>query len=159
MNVLLKTLLFTIIVPGGLTATIPYLLVRRGDLTLSELWSVRVPGVFLIFAGLAGYVWCVWNFAFVGHGTPAIWDPPQNLVSKGPYRSVRNPIYLAILVILGGEALLFCSLYFFLSATLVAVGFHLFVVHYEEPFLTHRFGPSYERYCREVPRWFPKELK
>jgi len=77
-------------------------------------------------------------------------------VSKGPYRFVRNPMYWAIVISLVGEAL------FFQSATLgwmaggIAVGFHLFVVFYEEPSLKRRFGSSYERYCSEVERWLPR---
>src|SRR5262249_31707522 len=75
---------------------------------------------------------------------------------SGPYRFVRNPMYLAILSILIGEALFFQSRTLGWMAAGIGVGFHFFVVIYEEPALKERFGPSYERYYSEVSRWLPR---
>lgn len=77
-------------------------------------------------------------------------------VSKGPYRFVRNPMYWAIVSILVGEALFFQSAILGWMAAGIAVGFHFFVVLYEEPALKRKFGSSYEQYRSEVSRWLPR---
>jgi protein-S-isoprenylcysteine O-methyltransferase Ste14 len=105
--------------------------------------------------GVALYLSCLWDFTLTGRGTPAVWDPPVVFVSKGLYRFVRNPMYLAIVGILVGEALFFQSVTLGWMAAGIAAGFHVFVVFYEEPALKRRFGSSYERYCSKVSRWLP----
>jgi protein-S-isoprenylcysteine O-methyltransferase Ste14 len=70
---------------------------------------MRLPGGFLIATGAILYFGCLWDFTVTGRGTPAVWDPPVVFVSKGLYRFVRNPMYLAIVSILVGEALFFQS--------------------------------------------------
>src|SRR5256885_15086798 len=98
----------------------------------------------LILAGALLYLACQWAFATVGRGTPWLWDSPRRFVAVGPYRWVRNPIYIGALLVLFGEALLFLSLPLLLYAVVAAVGFHLLVVLYEEPTLRERFGADYE---------------
>ena len=93
---------------------------------------------------------------FHREGNASRMDAPVVFVSKGPYRFVRNPMYLAIVGILVGEALFFRSAILGWMAVGFAVGFHLFVVVYEERALTQRFGASYERYCFQVSRWLPR---
>jgi protein-S-isoprenylcysteine O-methyltransferase Ste14 len=110
----------------------------------------------MIAAGTALYVWCVWNFAAVGGGTPGPGTHRRGVVAAGPYRWVRNPIYLAALLIVLGEAWLFMSLALLAYATAMAVLFHLFVTGYEEPTLRRRFGTTYLEYQRTVPRWIPR---
>ena len=102
------------------------------------------------------YLGCLWDFTFTGQGTPAVWDPPVVFVSRGPYRFLRNPMYLSILTILIGEALFFQSGVLGWMAAGVGMGFHSFVVVYEEPALRQKFGPPYERYCSKVSRWLPR---
>jgi len=92
----------------------------------------------------------------VGGGTPGPWDAPPRVVAAGPYRWVRNPIYLAALLIVGGQAWLFLSLPLLAYAGAMAVFFHLFVTSYEEPALRRRFGTTYAEYRRTVPRWIPR---
>jgi protein-S-isoprenylcysteine O-methyltransferase Ste14 len=105
-------------------------------------------------AGLA--LWCVLTFALVGKGTPAPFDPPRRLVVRGPYRMVRNPMYLGATLALAAAALFYRSpallgfTGFFLLAT------HLFVLWYEEPTLHQNFGEEYDAYRREVRRWWPR---
>jgi len=109
----------------------------------------------LIAVGVAVYVWCVRVFAVVGRGTPGLWDAPRRFVAAGPYRWVRNPIYIAAVLIVSGEAWLFGSGALVLYAVGLAVACHLFVVGYEEPRLRARFGEPYEAYRRTVSRWIP----
>ncbi|HTD53691.1 MAG TPA: isoprenylcysteine carboxylmethyltransferase family protein [Thermoanaerobaculia bacterium] len=117
---------------------------------------LRYLGAALLAAGAAVYLWCAWDFATTGGGTPAPIDPPRSLVERGLYRHVRNPMYLGILLLLGGEAMLFRSRALLAYAGLVFLFFFLFVVAYEEPALRRKFGQTYERYCDRVPRWIPQ---
>jgi len=156
MTVGLRSLLFTLFIPGSATVWIPWLiLAQRMPAELTVPLSVRLPGGLLMAAGATLYFTCLWDFTFTGRGTPAVWDPPVVFVSKGLYRFVRNPMYLAIVSVLGGEALFFQSATLGWMAATIAAGFHLFVVFCEEPGLKRKFGSSYERYCSEVSRWLP----
>lgn len=157
MTVGLRSLFFTLFIPGSATVWIPWLiLARRLPAELTVPLYLRLPGGVLIAGGAALYFSCLWDFTFTGRGTPAVWDPPVVFVSKGLYRFVRNPMYLAIVSILAGEALFFQSAPIGWMAAGFAAGSHLFVVLYEERALKRRFGASYERYCSEVSRWVPR---
>jgi protein-S-isoprenylcysteine O-methyltransferase Ste14 len=112
--------------------------------------------VAVIAVGLLLYFSSLWVFAVVGRGTPGVWDPPRRLVVVGPYRWVRNPIYVAALLIVLGEAWLFLSADLLLYGGVLAVAFHLLVIGYEEPRLRAQFGEQYETYRRMVPRWIPR---
>ncbi len=153
----LKTLIFTVFVPGTVTVLVPYwLLSSRFDLAIDKLGGFRVLGLVPILLGALIYLWCAWEFTFAGKGTPAPIDPPKELVVQGLYRFVRNPIYVGVSLVIIGESLLFESTRLFVYALLLLLVFHLFVVYYEEPTLRSKFGESYERYCKTVPRWMPR---
>jgi len=101
-----RNLLFTLVVPGLGAVVLPWwILTRSGGTPVPTGWYA----VGVIAAGAALYLACVWIFAVVGRGTPGPWDPPQHFVAVGPYRWVRNPIYLAALLVVLGEAWLFVS--------------------------------------------------
>ncbi len=155
MLLFLKNFLFTVFVPGSVAVFIPYRIVVRADPGLvfapwRLLWSAPL---FLLGAGI--YFWCLWNFAVTGRGTPAPIDPPKRLVVRGLYRHVRNPMYLGVLLVVAAWAAVSGSGRVVEYGLGVAVVFHLFVVLVEEPLLRHRFGASYEVYCRAVSRWLP----
>jgi protein-S-isoprenylcysteine O-methyltransferase Ste14 len=138
------------VVPGLGGAWVPWwILMHHGRTAIPAAWEA-VP---VIAAGTALYVWCVWNFAAVGRGTPGPWDAPSRFVAAGPYRWVRNPIYIAAVLIVSGEAWLFMSPRLLVYAATMAVFFHLFVTGYEERTLRRRFGRTYLEYRRTVPRW------
>src|SRR6202022_4491789 len=144
---LAKTLLFTVLVPGTVTIYVPRrILLSRSGKDALPIGPLRYVGVAVLAAGAAVYFWCVWDFATAGRGTPAPIDPPRSLIVRGLYRHVRNPMYLGILLILGGEAMLFQSRSLLGYAGLVFLFFFLFVVAYEEPALRRKFGQDYERY-------------
>jgi protein-S-isoprenylcysteine O-methyltransferase Ste14 len=124
-----------------------------------QLGVVRYFGLLLILIGAAVYSWCAWDFTFAGRGTPSPIDPPKELVVRGLYRYVRNPMYLGKLSILFGETFLFASWRLFEYAVVVFIFFFLFVILYEEPMLSHKFGESYRQYCTSVNRWIPRKLK
>lgn len=153
----IKTVLFTLLLPGSVTVIIPYSLVRwEGSKTDLNLGIVRVLGLVPIVAGILFYVWTVSDFVRRGGGTPAPTDPPKSLVVDGLYRRVRNPMYVGAMFVLLGEVMMFEKFVLLAYATLVFVAFHLFIVGYEEPTLLKKFGKKYELYCSSVPRWIPR---
>jgi protein-S-isoprenylcysteine O-methyltransferase Ste14 len=152
----LRSLFFTIVVPGTVTVLIPYLIVSRGGaLTVGPWTPLQFLGLGLMVVGAATLLWCIWDFAAKGRGTLAPIDPPRQLVVQGLYRYVRNPMYLGVLVLLLGETAFFESLALLQYTLAWFIIVNLFVVLYEEPALRHRFGESYERYFRSVHRWLP----
>ena len=156
LSLVVRNLVFTAVVPGLGGVWVPWRIATgHGGAVAAAGWAA-VP---VIAAGAALYAWCVWNFAAVGRGTPGPWDAPSRVVAAGPYRWVRNPIYLAALLVVLGEAWLFMSLWLLAYAGLMAVFFHLFVTGYEERTLRRRFGLSYLEYRRTVPRWLPHPLR
>jgi protein-S-isoprenylcysteine O-methyltransferase Ste14 len=156
----LKTLLWSVFVPGTVTILVPYLLLSTGlELLPVELSGFRFLGVAPVAVGALLYLWCAWDFTFVGKGTPAPFDPPKEIVVEGLYRYVRNPMYVAVLLVLGGEAIWFESTLILGYAAVVFSVFHLWVTSYEEPTLRRKFGESYEKYCGEVSRWIPGARK
>ena len=132
------------------------ILTATGITRPEEIGPAQVGGLVLLILGGALAVWCILTFAVVGKGTPAPFDPPRKLVAAGPYRWIRNPMYVGAGTALAGAAL------FYQSAALVAfaagflVATHLFVVFYEEPTLERTFGAHYADYRNAVPRWMPK---
>jgi len=115
----------------------------------------QVAGMILVAVGTAIALWCVFTFVFIGKGTPAPFDPPRKLVVRGPYRFVRNPMYIGAGTTLAGAALYYQSLSIFIYTGLFFLITHLFVVVYEEPTLRRTFGNEYEAYCRRTTRWWP----
>ena len=154
--VALKTLIFTILVPGTVLGIVPWLLLHWSGEAVMPSLSVWLIGLLPFFGGVILYFWCAGAFTFIGRGTPAPIDAPVFLVRSGPYRWVRNPMYIGVFSVLIGEAILFHSLLLIEYMLLAGIAVHLFVVFYEEPQLARRFGESYETYLRTVPRWLPR---
>jgi len=100
-------------------------------------------------------LWCIFTFVFVGKGTPAPFDPPRRLVIRGPYRFVRNPMYIGAVLVLAGLAIFYQSISVAIYAGLFLLAAHIFVVAYEEPTLRRTFGQEYDAYCVRVRRWWP----
>jgi protein-S-isoprenylcysteine O-methyltransferase Ste14 len=150
---LLKNLLFTVLIPGTVAVYVPLLIVR------GERFAVD-PGIALaalvLATGAAIYAWCVWDFATFGRGTPAPIDAPKKLVVRGLYRYTRNPMYVGVLTVILGWAVLFRAVTLVLYAAGVATCFHLVVLLYEEPHLGRAFGREYEEYKGQVGRWLPR---
>ncbi len=153
-SLVVRNVVFTFVVPGTGAILLPWRILRRHPATPTQ-WAALVP----IALGAALYLWCVWVFASVGRGTPGPWDAPRNLVAVGPYRWVRNPIYIAALAVILGEAWLFLSEPLLVYAGEAAIVCHLFVIEYEERTLRRRFGKDYLAYTRTVNRWIPRRPK
>jgi len=154
---LVKVMIFALVAPGTVAVLVPYLLLVFDAASCPySSGPLGYIGVLLLALGSIVYTKCLWDFAVTGRGTPAPIDPPKNLVVRGLYRYVRNPMYIGSVMVLLGEAIFFQARILFGYSVLVFVAFCLLVLLYEEPTLLRLFGDSYRQYCRTVPRWSPK---
>jgi protein-S-isoprenylcysteine O-methyltransferase Ste14 len=152
----LRALFFALLLPGTTLVLIPSLLLRREAAAGAFAFRpLPLQGLILLVVGGAALFWCIRDFAVSGRGTLAPIDPPTVLERAGLYRYVRNPMYVAVLVTLFGEALYFGSRTLAIYAVFVWAVFHTFVRLYEEPKLRALFGADYEAYRATVPRWIP----
>ena len=152
----LKSILFTILLPGTVTVVVPHLILPGSHSAIR--WnSLAILAALPLVLGAVILFWCIWDFAISGRGTLAPVDPPKDLVVSGLYRYVRNPMYIGVLMVLLGETWLFHSW----ALLVYAVGYfafaQAFVLFYEEPTLRRKFGGSYARYCETVNRWLPRK--
>jgi protein-S-isoprenylcysteine O-methyltransferase Ste14 len=153
----LRTALFALLLVAPVLALGPRWVARADWAPHVALGPWRWAGVLPLAAGVALMLRCWADFVTRGRGTPAPVDPPRALVVDGPYRWVRNPMYLAGLLILAGQALLYQTPAVLAYAAVFALAALAFVVGYEEPALRRRFGAAYDDYRARVPRWIPKK--
>ena len=157
MTLFLKNLLFTVVVPGTVAFYIPWAIAADDPAPSAGLGAtLRLLAPLPLAVGAAIYLWCVWDFATFGRGTPAPIDAPKKLVVHGLYRYVRNPMYVGVLCVILGWACFFAAPSLLLYAGGIAGVFHTFTVLYEEPTLRRLFGADYETYCSRVNRWLPR---
>jgi protein-S-isoprenylcysteine O-methyltransferase Ste14 len=149
--------LFFIVAPFMAAGIIPWWISRwelQAPFFLVEF--MRAIGVLLIVAGVPGVVDSFARFALQGMGTPAPVAPPQRLVVTGLYRHVRNPMYVSVVAVIFGQALLFGDWRLIIYGTVFWLACHVFVLAYEEPMLQRTFGAEYEAFRANVPRWIPR---
>ena len=150
----IKILFFMFIGPGSVIFFIPYFILSFfGSSNLIKAGDLQYFGILPIIAGSIVSLWCSFDFIFIGKGTPVPTDPPKKLVVFGLYRFVRNPMYIGILVLLFGEAVLFKSFILICYTACIFCLFQIFIIGFEEPSLHAQFGKEYEEYCSSVPRW------
>ena len=149
-----KTLVFTVFVPGTVAGYVPWRLRQHAaPVSGAEEWAA----ITVIAIGIAIYLHTAfWGFALIGGGTPAPIAPTKILVVKGLHRFVRNPMYIGVALVIGGQAWLFHSWHIAIYMICMLLTAHLFVAFYEEPTLRKQFGEEYDRYRALVPRWIPK---
>lgn len=135
-----------LLLPGIVAFLAPWLLRPRGA-------PAHPVGLGLLVTGAVLLLWCVRDFYVAGRGSLAPWAPPERLVMVGLYRFSRNPMYLAVGLILAGWALTFRTTPLWVYAGIVGAAFHLRVVFGEEPWLARRYGEQWTAYCSRVPRW------
>ena len=153
----LRSVLATLLLPGTVTVLLPYLIIGpAATVMLDAPWGLaRYLGLILIGAGAAVLLWSIVDFALLGRGTLAPVDPPTELVIRGPYRYLRNPMHLGVLTVLLGETVFFRSASLVWYAIIVVAVFVVVILAYEEPTLRRQFGESYARYVSSVRRWIP----
>jgi protein-S-isoprenylcysteine O-methyltransferase Ste14 len=157
MLAVLGSALFLIIAPGIVAGFMPWWISK---------WNVQAPflgfaplralGALLLVVSVLVLLESFARFALQGVGTPAPVFPTRYLVVKGLYRYVRNPMYLAVVSIIFGQAMILGSVSLLAYGVLVWLTFHLFVLAYEEPTLRKTFGTEYDAFCTNVPRWVPR---
>ena len=153
----LGSALFFVVAPSVVAGLIPWWITRwEFRPPFFDLQATRAVGILLIVAGLPGLVDSFARFALQGLGTPAPIAPTQNLVVTGLYRYVRNPMYVAVVAVILGQAILFGDWRLLTYGGLMWLAFHAFVLTYEEPVLAQRFGAEYEDFRANVPRWIPR---
>lgn len=151
------TTIFFILAPGTVVGLIPWLLTGWQVLEPTAYWGpLRVLGALLLVAGLVFVVQAFVRFVVEGLGTPAPVAPTRRLVVGGVYRYVRNPMYVSLLAVIVGQALLLGQLGLLLYAAVMWLVTATFVRWYEEPTLERQFGADYESYRRAVPAWWPR---
>jgi len=153
----LGSALFLLLAPGTVAGLIPWAISR---------WQIEPPwrgleptrglGWLVVLAALALLLDCFGRFAWQGRGTPAPIAPPGRLVVTGPYRRVRNPMYLAVIGLILGQALVLGSFNLLVYGVFIWGTFHGFVVAYEEPTLRRQFPLDYAAFTAAVPRWIPR---
>lgn len=149
--------LMTVVIAIICVAFIPFKIINSDSHTvIAEIGNFRFIGPAFILIGIIGYLACCWNFIFDAKGIPAIEGMQKNLIVKGLYKYVRNPIYISWYLIIFGGTIYFQSqdLLLYLSGWMVF--FQIRVVFFEEPYLSVTFGASYESYRKSVPRWIPR---
>ena len=145
------------VAPASIAGWLPYMLSGwRIHPPLLGVPAGRIVGGVIAVVGAAGLVECFARFAIKGRGTPAPIAPTEYFVASGLYRHVRNPMYVGVVTVIVGQALVLGSVALLEYAGVVWLAFHVFVRVYEEPTLRRRFGSPYEVYRTNVPRWWPR---
>jgi protein-S-isoprenylcysteine O-methyltransferase Ste14 len=151
---LVRTFVFAVLFVAGVLIYLPW---GVGIFRPRHFLGWHAVGLLPLAAGTYIILLCLFAFAWQGRGTPAPFDAPRELVAVALYRYVRNPMYWGAFLILLGQSILFGhdrgALWYF---ALFAACAHLFVMAYEEPTLSRKFGASYQEYLRNVPRWIPR---
>ncbi|WP_027168145.1 isoprenylcysteine carboxylmethyltransferase family protein [Mesorhizobium sp. WSM3224] len=148
--------LFLVVAPGVVAGLVPWLLTDHYRKPLSVVPGFVAAGSILVVGAAAVLLHAFARFALEGLGTPAPVAPTEKLVVGGIYRHVRNPMYVAVLSIILGQALLFSSWSVIIYGLITAAAMISFVKLYEEPTLASRYGAEYETYRRAVPGWLPR---
>lgn len=153
----LGSALFFVIAPFSLTVLIPLWITGWWMQPPFFGWPLlRVIGGLLAVGGAVPLIESFRRFAIEGLGTPAPIAPPQRLIVTGFYRYVRNPMYVGVVSVILGEALILGDVRLLTYAAIVWLGFHIFVLAYEEPTLRGSYGAEYDAFRANVPRWIPR---
>lgn len=156
MFILVRAVIYSSLFIATVLVFVPAQLLGRSGLVRPVVVGVtEVAAIAVTLVGAAIAIWCILTFAVLGKGTPLPLDPPRRLVVRGPYRFVRNPMYLGAAFALAGAALFYRSAALLAYLAVLAVVTHALVIWYEEPTLGREFGADYDAYRRRVRRWIP----
>jgi protein-S-isoprenylcysteine O-methyltransferase Ste14 len=157
LSAIVGTVVFLVLAPGLVVGLVPWALLgwhARPSYPGSA--TVRVLGLLAIVVGAGIVLDSFARFALQGSGTPAPIYPTDRLIVTGLYRHVRNPMYVGVVAVIGGEVLWFGRLGWFVYGVIVWLAFHLFILFYEEPTLHRTYGAQFATYCANVRRWWPR---
>jgi len=153
-----KVVLLFFTVTGVGDVLLPWLILTwLNQLTYTSFGVWQILGFLLAAIGLAMVIWVCQAFVRRGQGIPAPFNPPHQFVSTGLYRWLRNPMYLGAAVLIPlGESAFFEVPWLILYSAVLLLALQIYVVYFEEPALSKRFGRPYKKYLRTVPRWIPR---
>ena len=146
---------FLLIAPGTVAGVVPWL-ISHWQFKAGHSRALAAAGITFIVFGLIPLLESFSRFAWKGLGTPAPVAPTKHLVVSGFYQHVRNPMYLGVIAIIIGQALLLADVDLLIYALAAWLVMHAFVMSYEEPRLRRTFGARYADFCAHVPRWLPR---
>src|SRR6188472_577432 len=150
MGAALGTAAFFVLAPGVMGGLLPWLITDWDVPPDHPGWAVGL-GLTITVASAPLVVTCFARFVREGRGTPAPVAPTEHLVVGGLYRWVRNPMYLAVAAMIGGQALIFASVGVLFWLVLFGVAVWSFVTLYEQPTLQRCYGAEYADYRAAVP--------
>ena len=150
-----RAFLLFLVLPSILAGLLPWMLAFIDPWRRTG-WSFGFPA---IGCGLIILLWCLRDFFVSGKGTSSPWDPPKHLVVVGLYRFTRNPMYIGVLLVVGGWAIVAGSPLIGAYLIPLAVVLHLRIIFKEEPWMFRKFGQDWARYSKRVPRWFPRTAR
>ncbi len=159
MRALLGSIVFFVVAPGTVVGLLPWLMTGWTAADPVPFWTpvpVVVAGSVLLAAGVAVLLHAFGQFVVEGLGTPFPAAPPRHLVVGGLYRYVRNPMYVAVVAAVLGQALVLGRADLLVYAVTVWAATAAFVRFREEPVLARRFGAEYTAYRRAVRAWWPR---
>jgi protein-S-isoprenylcysteine O-methyltransferase Ste14 len=152
---ILGSIVFFCVVPGSVAGAVPFMMTGwRQQSRVPE--PIHLLGIVCVLVGLTSLIESMVQFVMRGRGTPAPVAPPSKLVVTGQYRYLRNPMYVAVVLIVLGQAAWLGSMALLVYGAILFVFFHVWVVCYEEPTLARQFGASFEQYRQGVHRWWPR---
>jgi protein-S-isoprenylcysteine O-methyltransferase Ste14 len=157
MPAILGSLFFLVVAPGIVAGLVPWAISGwRWSTAFLGIAPLQWLGGALILAGIPILLDSFRRFAVEGFGTPAPIYPTDRLIVSGLYRYVRNPMYLAVLAVILGQALLLGDVRLVIYGAIICLAFDVFVIAYEEPTLRRRYGAQFNAYCAHVRRWLPR---
>lgn len=151
-----RSIIWALLLPGLVAFYVPWRFFGFNQVAFTPEAPFQAPGFVMFILGVALLVACIWEFARSGKGTLSPADPPKKLVVQGLYRYVRNPMYLAVSLILIGEHMMTHSFGLFVYWAIWFAITNVFVIFVEEPALRRQFGEPYREYTRTVGRWIPR---
>jgi protein-S-isoprenylcysteine O-methyltransferase Ste14 len=153
----LGSIVFLFVAPGIVAGVIPWSISGyRIEPAIFGFEPFRWLGGLLLALGAVLLIETFSRFALQGLGTPAPIAPTKTLVVTGSYRFVRNPMYVAVVSLILGQALLLGSVGTLIWGIVVWLTVHAFILAYEEPTLSRTYGEQYDRYRANVRRWIPR---
>jgi protein-S-isoprenylcysteine O-methyltransferase Ste14 len=156
LSLVMRSLLWATLLPGVFAGYVPWRYFGLGQVRLDWSDPAHIAGLLCMAAGTLLLAACIFEFARSGRGTLSPVDPPRQLVVRGLYQYVRNPMYLSVTTIVLGEVLLSRSTALAAYWVVWFAAVNIFVLGYEEPTLRAQFGASYDAYAHRVHRWIPR---
>jgi protein-S-isoprenylcysteine O-methyltransferase Ste14 len=152
----LSSFLISLTLPITMTVIVPSIILYFFDENNFSFGLYAWLGMLILITGLSLVTITIGLFKRIGKGTLNPLDPPKKLVIAGPYRYVRNPMITGVLLVQLGESIMFTSFELLIWFFGFWMANQIYFIWKEEPQLLKRFGPDYQEYRENVPKWIPR---